>query len=80
MSVEGVTGSATDPAIVLTVMVGEDPVILAEAIAEKSPAMRHGTVLIPSVLLLFDLTTREILSRDALDGLQVPALVPEVPV
>ena len=56
MSVEGVTENAIDPAIVPTVMVGEDTGILAEAIAEKSPAMRHGTLLIPSVLLFFDLT------------------------
>ena len=80
VSAGGITGSATDLAIVPTVMAGEDTGILAEAVAKKSPAMRRETVLVPSVLLLCDLTTQEILSQDALDGLQIPALVPEVPV
>ena len=77
ISVEGVTGTATDLAIVLTVMAGEDTRILAKAIAEKSPAMRHGAVLIPSVLFLFDLKMRRIPSADTPDGLGVPASVPD---
>ena len=80
VSAGGITGSATDPAIVPTVTVGGDTGILAEAVAEKSPAMRRETVPIPSVLHSYDSKTQEILSQGALDGLQIPALVPEVPV
>ena len=50
--VEDATGTATDPASVLTVTLGEGTGILAKAIAERSQATRQGAIPGPSVPLL----------------------------
>ena len=79
MIVEDATGTATDPAIILAVRLGEGTRILAGAIAERSQATRQGAIPVPSVPLSSALNMLGIPSVDIPDGPEVPASAPGDP-